>query len=120
MSTLDLQNPIPLICFCTAPSMDVAEHIANTVIEQQLAACVSFLPGAISVYRWKDQVCRDGEVWVMIKTTSQMYAKLQSVWCDMHPYEVPELLAVSAVEGFPPYVSWLLAQVGTSLPSAAQ
>ncbi len=100
--------------------MDVAEQLADGIIERGLAACVSFLPGATSVYRWKGEVCRDAEVWIMIKTTSQMYAELQAVWCDLHPYDVPELLAVGVADGFPPYISWLQAQVGTPLPGAAQ
>ena len=100
--------------------MDVAEQLAHSIIERRLAACVSFLPGATSVYRWKSGVCRDAEIWIMIKTTSQMYAGLQSLWCDLHPYDVPELLAVSVADGFPPYISWLQAQVGTPLPGAAQ
>lgn len=117
---------LPVICFSTAPSLEVAQQLANALIERQLAACVSFLPGATSVYRWKDEICHDAEVWIMIKTTPQAYAALQAAWNDLHPYEVPELLAVSVGAGLPAYVDWVFASVvplvsgGASAPLRTQ
>lgn len=103
---------LPLICFSTAPSVELAEKLAQALLERQLAACVSFVPGATSVYVWQGKVCQDAEVWMMIKTTPQAYGALQQAWMELHPYEVPELLAVSVAEGLPAYVQWLFSSVG--------
>lgn len=104
--------PLPLVCFSTAPSMEIAQQLADAVLEQGLAACVSCLPGALSVYRWNGAICKDTEVWIMIKTTPQAYIALQQAWKTLHPYEVPELLAVQAQAGLPAYVHWVNATVG--------
>lgn len=96
-----------LLCLSSAPSLELAQHLADAIIEQQLAACVSVLPGAMSVYRWQGVVCRETEAVLLIKTTKAVYPDLQAAWPDLHPYDVPELLAVSVVDGLPAYVSWL-------------
>ncbi len=106
----------PLICFSTAPSLDVAQSLAQAVVEQGLAACVSFVPGAHSVYRWKGEICNDAEVWMMIKTTPQAFTALQKAWQDLHPYDVPELLALPVSNGLPAYVEWVFASVQTPEP----
>lgn len=113
MSVISNQPPV-LVCLSTAPSMEVATQLAQQIVQQQLAACVSFVPGAQSVYAWKGEVCTDAEVWMMIKTTQAAWPALQKAWQTLHPYETPELLALPVAGGLPPYIDWLIASVNVS------
>jgi periplasmic divalent cation tolerance protein len=70
-----------------------------------VAACVNLLPGIESIYRWEGKVERAGEVLGIIKTTR--YADLEAAIRELHPYEVPEILALPVAAGLPEYVKWL-------------
>ena len=96
-----------LICFCTCPDTDTAERLAEALVEERLAACVNILPGLRSVYRWQAEVERADEVLLLIKTLPDRYPALQDRLRELHPYELPELLAVDAVEGLPAYLRWV-------------
>ncbi|WP_374249090.1 divalent-cation tolerance protein CutA [Thermomonas sp.] len=98
-----------LLCLCTCPDMATAERIAGTLVEEQLAACVNLLPGVTSLYRWQGRLQRDAEVLLLIKTTRDRYPALQARLPQLHPYELPELLAVEAADGLPAYLHWLAA-----------
>ncbi len=100
-----------LLCFSTAPSLDVAKAIASVLLERRLVACVSVVPGAVSMYRWEGQVQCENEVWLLIKTTQAQCAELQDAFVELHPYEVPELLVVSTVSALPAYVQWVFESV---------
>lgn len=112
-----MKTDLPLVCLSTAPSTDVAEQLARALVERRLAACVSFVPGAKSLYRWKGDVCADNEIWMMIKTTPECWEALLAAWQNLHPYEVPELLALPVAAGFQPYVEWVFASVNAGDPS---
>jgi len=96
-----------LICFCTCPDTDTAERLAEALVEERLAACVNILPGLRSVYRWQAEVERADEVLLLIKTLPDRYPALQDRLRELHPYELPELLAVEAAAGLPAYLSWV-------------
>jgi len=95
------------IVFCTCPSAEIAERIARTLVEGHLAACVNAIAGVVSTYRWKGAVEVDDEVLLLIKTTAERLEALQARLIDLHPYEVPELLAIEPVVGSAPYLAWL-------------
>lgn len=97
----------PLIVFCTCPSLDVATAIADRLVEARLAACVNILPGITSVYRWQDQVQRDAEVLLLIKTAAAAYPALEASLRAQHPYELPEVVAVPIETGSTGYLQWL-------------
>ncbi len=101
-----MSEPI-LLCYSTAPNLDIAKDLALRLVQSRLAACVSILPGALSVYQWRGEVCESSEVWLLIKTTASYYSSLQSAWVDWHPYEVPELVAVQATHALPMYQQWV-------------
>lgn len=103
-----------IVCLSTAPSLEVAERLARDAVQQGLAACVSFVPGATSVYAWKGDICQDAEVWMLIKTTQQALPQLQQAWTQWHPYEVPELLVLPVTGGLPAYLDWVCASVNTA------
>ena len=96
----------------TAPA-DAARALARALVEEGLAACVSVVDGARSVYSWKGAVCDDAESLLLIKTTAANAAGLAARLTELHPYEVPELvsLEIRSDEGNPDYLSWLAACV---------
>ncbi len=95
------------LIFCTCPDAAVAGRIAEALVEERLAACVNLLPGITSIYRWNGAVQRDPEVLALIKTTSERVAALTVRLRELHPYAIPEIIAVPIIEGLPDYLSWV-------------
>lgn len=93
--------------FCTVPDADTAERIASAVVESKSAACASIVPGLVSVYRWKGEICRSPELLLIMKTTAEQYPMLERQLRSLHPYEVPEIVAVDIAEGSADYLSWI-------------
>lgn len=99
-----------LICFCTCPDADTAERIATALVEERVAACVNILPGVRSVYRWQDAVEHAEEVLLLVKTMPDRFDRLKTRLLELHPYELPELLAVETDHAHPDYLLWVAAQ----------
>ena len=95
-----------LLCLSTCPDTETAHRIADALVEERLAACVNVLPGVRSTYRWQGKVERADEVLLLAKTTRDRFPALQARLVDLHPYELPELIAVEA-GGLPAYVEWI-------------
>lgn len=91
----------------TCPDTEVAERIADTLVDQKLAACVNLVPGLRSVYRWKGQRERAEEVLLIIKSRTQDYSTVEKALRALHPYELPEIIAVPISAGLPAYLAWL-------------
>jgi periplasmic divalent cation tolerance protein len=96
-----------LMAVTTAPSVDVASALVRELVERRLVACGTLLPGAASIYRWQGAIEESGEVVVLLKTTAARWAELKVVLPTLHPYEVPELIAMPVVDGHRPYLDWL-------------
>lgn len=96
-----------MIVLNTCPDETVAERIARTLVEEGLAACVNRVPGIRSTYRWEGAVHDDAEVLLVIKTTGASLGTLCARIRDMHPYEVPEVLALPVTGGLERYLDWL-------------
>ncbi|MCM1280261.1 MAG: divalent-cation tolerance protein CutA [Alistipes senegalensis] len=101
-----------LLVYSTAPDRETAKRIAEALVGERLAACVSMLPGVFSVYRWQGQVEEAAEIGLMIKTTKRCFAALSARLKVLHPYEVPEVVAVQAADGLPAYLQWVAAETG--------
>ena len=99
-----------LLVLCTCPDRDTAESIARALVERRLAACVSVLPGVLSVYRWQGAVEQATELQLVIKTTRDRYAEVEAAVQAVHPYELPELIAVEPVAGLARYLDWIAAE----------
>ena len=99
-----------LLCLCTCPDAACADTIATALVEERLAACVNQLPGLQSVYRWEGKVERAEEVLLLIKTTRDRLPALTARVQALHPYELPELIAVEAAGGLAPYLAWVAEQ----------
>jgi periplasmic divalent cation tolerance protein len=95
----------------TAPDLERARALARALVEERLAACVSFQPGLNSVYRWKGAVEEANEVLLVIKTTAERLPELERAFARLHPYEVPELVALEPAHVAAPYLAWLVAEV---------
>jgi periplasmic divalent cation tolerance protein len=95
------------LMFCTCPDEATAQGIAETLVQERLAACANLLPGITSIYRWDGRIQRDPEVLVLIKTTVEHVERLTARLRALHPYEIPEIIAVPITEGLPDYLSWL-------------
>lgn len=91
----------------TCPDQATADRLADSLVQANLAACVSCLPGVQSVYRWKGEVMREQEFLLLIKTRADHYSALEQTIKNQHPYECPEIIAVPVVEGFKPYLDWI-------------
>ncbi|MCO5055142.1 divalent-cation tolerance protein CutA [Thermomonas sp.] len=102
-----------LLCLTTCPDAASAERIAEALVGEQLAACVNVLPGLRSTYRWQGAVERADELLLLIKTIRAAWPALQARLLELHPYELPELLAVEPADGLPAYLQWVAGAVRT-------
>ena len=102
------------IVFCNI-SVEHAEALAQSVIENKLAACVNLIPGVTSFYRWKGSVQKDSESTLLIKTHSDALEPLMQHIRKHHPYELPEIVAVAVADDDvnPAYLRWVNGQVAT-------
>ncbi len=96
-----------LVVLCSIGSADDAEHLARALVERRLAACVNVVPGVVSLYRWKGRVERDEERLLVIKTRAERFEELRDALVALHPYELPELIALPVSAGHEPYLAWL-------------
>jgi len=96
-----------LVVFTNLPDRDAALKLARELVERRLAACVNVLNGCTSVYRWKGAVEEAGEVPVLIKARAGRYNELEAAIRELHPYELPEVVAVPVVRGLPDYLDWV-------------
>lgn len=91
--------------------LEKAEQIASALVERRLAACVNIVGPIRSVYRWKDEIERELEYLLLIKTTAERAAELAAAFAELHPYELPERVEVTIDGGCDDYLEWLSAQV---------
>ena len=91
----------------TCPDQETARHIATALVEQELAACVNIIPGVESVYRWHDKIESSSEYLLVIKSNIACYAELEQGLKTLHPYELPEIVAVPINTGLPAYLDWI-------------
>jgi len=100
-----------LVCLSTCPDTATAERIAEALVGEGLAACVNLVPGVTSIYRWQGVVERSNEVLLVIKTAEGGFAALRDRLIALHPYELPELVAVPIDRGLPAYLDWVREQI---------
>jgi len=96
-----------ILVLTACPDEATAARIALDLVESGLAACVSRLPGVHSTYRWEGRVQDEPEVLLIIKTLANRFETLEMRLKSLHPYEVPEIIALPVVSGSPEYLSWL-------------
>ena len=104
--------PVFLI-LSTCPDADTVQRLARILVEERLAACVSLLPGGVSTYRWQGRVEQAAEVQLLAKTPADRRDALMARLAELHPYELPEILAVETAAGLPAYLDWVTAETRT-------
>jgi periplasmic divalent cation tolerance protein len=97
-----------LVILTNCPDDAVADRIARALVEQGLAACVNRLPAVQSTYRWQGAVERATETPLLIKTTRMRYTEVEQAIRALHPYEVPEIIAVPIEAGLAAYLRWIV------------
>ncbi|MGI9265771.1 MAG: divalent-cation tolerance protein CutA [Gammaproteobacteria bacterium] len=96
-----------IIVFSTCPDPECGRALARSLVENRAAACVNVLPGVMSVYQWKGTTQEDSECLLMIKSTMDRMDSLASQIEELHPYELPEVVAVPVSGGLPAYLDWV-------------
>jgi len=95
------------IVFVTCPSGGDAERISKALLERKLAACVSAISGVRSLYLWRGSMESASETLLLIKTRANLVGELIEEVRRLHPYEVPEIVAVPISDGFKGYLDWI-------------
>lgn len=96
-----------LVILTTWPSAESAREAARILIESRLAACANIVPGVESIYRWKDTIETSAETLVIFKATMGSYPRFEARLKELHPYEVPEVVALRPTDGLPAYMRWV-------------
>ncbi len=95
------------IILCSCPDQKTAGHIAEHMIKHRLAACVNIVPGITSVYQWQGKLESAQEHLLIIKSHSDKYQAIETKIKQIHPYELPEIIAVPIEHGLPEYLQWI-------------
>jgi periplasmic divalent cation tolerance protein len=101
-----------MIVFCTVPSAEEGKRIATALVKEGLCACVNQLPSVTSYYIYDGEFCEDGEELLVIKTLPTHYERLEARIIELHPYDVPEVIATDIKEGSEAYMKWLAGNLG--------
>jgi periplasmic divalent cation tolerance protein len=102
-----MQDTEVMLILTTVPDAQSARRVAEALVGERLAACVTVLGAARSTYRWQGAVESADELPVLVKTTAGRWPALRDRLRALHPYEVPEMLALRAADGWPPYLDWV-------------
>ncbi len=110
-----MTKPDALLVFSTFPDAGRARAVGRVLVAERLAACVNLLPGVTSIYVWQGQEEESAETLALIKTRRELYPALEARLRALHPYEVPEIIAVDVAAGLPAYLQWVAAQTRVGL-----
>jgi len=99
--------PAYVLCLVTIDDIEKAAEMAKILVAERLAACVNIIPGVRSFYLWKGQICDESELVLYIKTSLELYSALEARVQEIHPYEVPEIIAVRIENALPAYLAWI-------------
>ncbi len=97
-----------IVVYCTVPEKKIAKEITKILMKHKLAACVSLIDKVQSVFSWDGEICEEKEFLMMIKTRRANYGKIKLVIEDIHPYNVPEIIALPIVDCSEDYLKWLV------------
>lgn len=105
-------DPPVRVVLTTCPDEETARRIARVLVEERLAACGNVVPGLVSIYRWRGEVETAGECLLLLKTRDDLLEPLGERLAALHPYDVPELLALPVIAGADGYLRWVLESTG--------
>ena len=96
-----------LLILCTCPDPATAKSIAETLVNERLAACANLASGLTSIYRWQGQIQRDSESLLLLKARQSIYPLLEARIRALHPYQTPEIISLSIQTGSTAYLDWI-------------
>ena len=96
-----------IIVFCTSPSSEISNQIAEECIRKKIAACCNIIPGINSIYEWEGKVEKSEEQLLLIKSTEDNFKVIENTINSIHPYDVPEIISVKLNDGNEPYLKWI-------------
>lgn len=99
-----------LLVITNVPDAVSANAIARDLVESRLSACVNLIPGIRSVYRWQGLLEEANEVMLIVKTSAARYAEVEAAINALHPYDVPEIIALPVAAGLPAYLEWVMGE----------
>ena len=105
-------TPDTLMVYCTCPDEAAGKELATSLVEQGLAGCINVVPGLTSIYKWHGEMKSGTEALLLIKTPAHKYPALEAEILAHHPYELPEIIAVSIETGLPDYLNWISDETG--------
>jgi periplasmic divalent cation tolerance protein len=105
-----------IVVLCTCANTEDGERLARALLAEKLAACVSVVPGARSFYRWKGAIEASEECILLIKSSRDLFPALSSTIEKLHPYEVPEVLALPVTDGVANYLNWFSGELRQGAP----
>jgi periplasmic divalent cation tolerance protein len=98
----------PILVLITVPSVQVGRQIAQRLLEERLAACVNIVPGVESLYLWQEAIHDDQEALLIVKSRADLFeTRLAPVVSSLHPYQVPEIIALPLQTGLQSYLDWI-------------
>lgn len=95
------------VVLVTVPNVETGEVLVRELVEERLAACGNVIPGLISLFWWEDEVQREKEALVVLKTVGEAIPALEERVTDIHPYEVPEILVLPVDAALESYARWI-------------
>jgi periplasmic divalent cation tolerance protein len=96
-----------MVVLVTVPTAEEGRKLARATVDGHVAACGNVVPGLVSIYRWEGAVQEDEEAMVVLKTTQARLSALKERVVELHPYDVPEILALPVADGHEPYLDWV-------------
>ena len=103
-----------LLVMITVPERATAERIAEELVRRRLAACVNIVSELKSIYRWEGKLNRDPELLLLVKTTDKALQRLKECIVQLHPYKLPEIIAVRVQDGLEAYLDWVRSEVDSA------
>ncbi len=102
-----------IVVLITTGSTEEAQKLGKELVQAKLAACVNVIPEIISIFNWHDEVCEEGEVLMIVKTSGEKFSALEKKIKQEHSYEVPEIIALPIVAGSKEYLNWIQKETRT-------
>jgi len=96
-----------IVVLMTAPGVEEAARIGRTLVTERLAACCNVVPVVRSIYAWKGEVCDEQEALCIMKTRKELFERLKKRAVELHPYDVPEVIALKIKAGNEAYLRWI-------------
>lgn len=100
------------VVLATVPDAEAGRRLARTLLQERLIACANLVAGVTSLYRWEGEVREEGEGLLVMKTRSALVPRLVARIPELHPYALPEVLALRVEDGLPAYCRWVLEETG--------